>query len=253
MKNLPTTIDDVLEELDKIIEQSIIDNDHIGIFAYLYRRTTAEVKQAIVDERFEDNEQMEKFDVLFANFYIDAYRKFKNGQAAPKSWEAAFASRNESLTISQHLMMGMNAHINFDLGIAAAQFVPGDKIDGFKKDFMKVNKILKELTNEMQKRLSRVSRLMFLLDWIGQRTDELIVNFSIVKARKQAWKLAFNLAHSDEAEKKIIIEKADEKTSNLAMKLKRPPGFFINKLLKIISWFEEKNVELILSKLRRNK
>ncbi|WP_262889475.1 hypothetical protein [Cyclobacterium plantarum] len=35
-----TTIQDVLKELDRIIEKSIENNSRVGLFAYIYRRTT---------------------------------------------------------------------------------------------------------------------------------------------------------------------------------------------------------------------
>lgn len=183
MDNQARTIEDVLNELDSIIEDSVKENNRLGIFAYIYRRTTAQIKQAIADKRFEDNERMEKMDVTFANLYLTAYKNFFSDKTISKSWMIAFQAKNQKLTIIQHIILGMNAHINLDLGVAASEIMPPDKIDDLKNDFMLVNQILKDLINEMQYRVSRVSRTMFLLDWIGQNEDEKIINFSIVKAR----------------------------------------------------------------------
>jgi hypothetical protein len=186
MINLPTTIDEVLQELDCIIEDTIHKNSHLGIFAYIYRRTTARIKQAISENQFEDNARMELMDVTFANLYLKAYYDFGNGGVISESWKTCFEAKDEKLTIIQHIILGMNAHINLDLGVAAATVAPGEKIISLKNDFMKVNQILKNLTNEMQARVAKVSRLMFLLDWVGKNTDEKIIDFSIVKAREQA-------------------------------------------------------------------
>ena len=46
------TIDDVLRQLDQIVEQTISADNYLCAFAYVYRRTTAEIKQAIEDGRF---------------------------------------------------------------------------------------------------------------------------------------------------------------------------------------------------------
>jgi len=55
-----------------------------------------------------------------------------------------------------------------------------------KNDFLKVNLILNSLINEMQERIAKVSRLMLVLDWLGENTDKQIINFSMVRAREQA-------------------------------------------------------------------
>lgn len=71
------TIDEVLHELDLIIENSLKENSFLGIFAYVYRRTTAQIKAEIENQTFDDNVRLEKFDVSFANFFIDAHQQYK--------------------------------------------------------------------------------------------------------------------------------------------------------------------------------
>ncbi len=246
------TIDEVLKELDAIIENSIKENNRLGIFAYIYRRTTAQIKQAIIDKRFEDNDRMQMMDVAFANLYINAYKNFCLNNSISKSWAVAFKSKNEKLTIVQHIILGMNAHINLDLSIAASSIAMGDKIKSLKNDFMLVNQILKDLINEMQDRLSRVSRLMFLLDWIGENEDEQIINFSIVKARQQAWDSAFSLAYLNDDETKVKVDTIDDFISELGLFIKNPPGKLTKLILKIISKFEESDVKKIIEKLEED-
>ncbi len=251
---LPTTIDEVITTLDQIIEETIAANNYLGIFAYVYRRTTVQVKEAISKKRFEDNERMEKFDVIFANRYIEAYEDYKLQKSISKSWMSAFEVKDKSFTIVQHLMMGMNAHISFDLGIAAAEFAPGEKIDSMENDFMKVNHILEEITNEMQSRLSKVSRFMFLLDWVGKKNDEKIINFGIVKSRQFAWKFANGIAalEYNEKAKKFLIEKTDNTVAGFNKVIQNPPSRILNFVLRLIYFFEEKNIEKIISQLRNS-
>lgn len=251
--NLPAnTMDEVLQGLDEIIAKSIAENSYLGIFAYVYRRTTAQVKQAIIDKQFEDNERMEILDVAFASLYLEAYHRFAGNQKTTASWETSFRAGHDKITIIQHLMLGMNAHINMDLGIAAASIAPGDKLGALKNDFMMVNQILNGLVNEMQNRIAKVSRLMFLLDWAGKNSDELIVNFSMEKAREQAWNLAGILANLQEPEKEITIAEVDNTISNLGALIKRPPGNILHYALKLIAFFEEKNVTKIITKLKES-
>lgn len=245
-------MDEVLSELDRIIDTSVTENSFLGIFAYVYRRTTARIKQAILEKQFEDNARMETIDVAFANLYITAYQSYATNLKCSRSWESAFNAKYEKITIIQHLLLGMNAHINLDLGIAAATIASGVNLPAIKNDFMKVNQILNDLVNEMQDRLAKVSRLMFLIDWAGKNSDEAIVNFSMVKAREQAWKLACTLASCDENGRQSVIEVADRAISDLGVLLKNPPGKLLKMVLKLVAYFGEKNVKVIISKLRED-
>jgi hypothetical protein len=250
MNDLPKSIDEVLEKLDLIILDSINDNSYLGIFAYVYRRTTAQIKEAIIDKKFEDDARMELMDVKFANRYIDAYYHFKENGTISRSWLIPFQSGHEKLTIMQHLLLGMNAHINLDLGIAAAEIAPGSAIEGIKNDFMKVNDILESLTQEMQSRVSRISFLMILLDIAGEKNDEVIMNFSIVKAREQAWEFARKLAVMDEQGRKLLINEVDTIISTLAGIIKHPPTIILKFVIKFISFFEMKDVNTIVNRLK---
>ncbi|MFK7772240.1 MAG: DUF5995 family protein [Saprospiraceae bacterium] len=249
---LPSSIDDVIKRLDLIIQETVEANNFLGIFAYVYRRTTAQIQKSIIEKRFEDNERMEKFDVIFANRYIEAYENFKSQKPISKSWMSAFKVKDQPFTIIQHLMMGMNAHISFDLGIAAAEIAPGEKIDALENDFMLVNQTLQEIISEMQDRISKVSRLMFLLDWVGKEKDEKAINFGIVKSRQFAWEVANGIAtlEFNENAKNVLIEKTDNTVAALNILIQRPPSKILNFALRVVSFFEEKNIGKIIKQLQ---
>jgi hypothetical protein len=249
--NKANTIDEVLNQLDLIIEETVVQNNFLGVFAYIYRRTTEGVKDAILDKRFEDNARMEKMDVTFANFYIQAYHNYTSGGEVSESWRSSFDAKDAKITIIQHVLLGMNAHINLDLGQAAAISCPGEEIFDLKHDFMEVNNVLADLTDVMQRKLGKVSPLMFILDWAGKRSDEILVNFSMIKARDQAWNLAEELALAkDQVSRKARVTRADKNVSTLSKIIKAPPGKVLPFLLNTISIFEEKNVGKIIDQLK---
>ncbi len=188
---------------------------------------------------------------MFARFYIDAYHNYMNDLPVCQSWKSAFEAKDDPITIIQHLLLGMNAHINFDLGQTAARFAPGDNIQSIRNDFLEVNLVLKSLTDEMQQKLGKVSPLMFLLDWIGKRTDELLVNFSMVKARDQAWNLAEDIAAlNTETEKQERIDQADQNVALFSYLIKNPPGRVLKFVMRFLRSTEEQNVGKIIEKLR---
>lgn len=249
-----TTIGGVLEELDDIIETAVDEGSPLAIFAFVYRRTTARIAEGIEKGQFEDPRRMERFDVDFAKKYIRAFWCYRHDKAVPFVWKIAFdAAENPEgrrPIILQHLLLGMNAHINLDLGIAAAETVPDGQIQSLKKDFMMVNTLLEELIDEMQERISRASPLLFLIDWVGEQKDEAVVNFSLRRARDFAWNLAVTLAHANEEEKEYIIRNMDQQVLKVGKRVLDPPGFLFPNVLSLIRTFEEKDIRVIIDKLK---
>jgi hypothetical protein len=242
---LRQSIDEVIIQLDKIIEECVSENSRLAYFAYVYRRTTAEIAKEIKLGHFEDNARMEKFDVIFANLYLQAYINYKNNQPVSQSWAFAFEHSDQELTIIQHVLFGMNAHINLDLAIATARTMEGKAIQDIESDFNKVNDILFQITNELQDRLSRVSPLLFLLDWLGKNTDEKIIDFSMRKARGQAWKSA-NLIWSLGNDDQKAISQIDDLVLNLSQLIRSPKTVLIRTILKVLGFFEKKNVRAVI-------
>lgn len=246
----PTSIQEVLDKLDLIIESSVTDNDRLGFFAFVYRRTTAEILKEIQLKSFEDNERMEHMDVVFANLYLDAYQNYKINKKIPKCWEFAFDNKNEPLTILQHIMMGMNAHINLDLAIATSSTMSGKALADIENDFNKVNDILFSIVNEIQDRLSRVSRLLFLLDLIGKNSDEKVIDFSMRKAREQAWNSSNLLWALGPNQQDDAIKGIDLIVLKLSEQISFPRSRLLRFILKTILKFEDKDIGAIILKLK---
>jgi hypothetical protein len=55
---------------------------------------------------------------------------------------------------------------------------------------MEINAVLGELLEDVQRRLASVSPWMGILDAVGGRKDEVVVNFSMRHARDAAWRVA---------------------------------------------------------------
>ncbi|WP_149275126.1 DUF5995 family protein [Pareuzebyella sediminis] len=247
----PQSIQEVLDHLDIIIDDAIANNDRAGIFAFVYRRTTAEIQKEIRAGSFEDAERLERMDVVFANLYLKAYQAYHDQEQVSDAWKFAFASSNEPLTILQHIILGMNTHINLDLAIATSSSMKGYEISEIEGDFNHVNDVLFNIVNEMQDRLGKVSPLLFLLDWAGKNTDEKIIDFSMRKARQQSWNSA-NLLWALESEQAVAIQKIDRLVLKLGAMIKSPRSKLLRYILKVIGWFDEKNVGTIISRLKQD-
>lgn len=206
------TIDEVIEYLDQIINTSKEKEDPTGYFAALYRLVTVTVKNKIGTNYFDDDARMEKLDVVFANRYLEAYSDYQEGKPISSSWQKAFdAAKEEKFIVLQHLLFGMNAHINLDLGIAAAEVTTPETISSLEPDFNKINKILGALTNEVQEDLAKIwPKLLWILKFFG-RTDDYIISFGMNLAREGAWKFANDVVVvNGNARSKLIAEKDQE-------------------------------------------
>ncbi|MBD3918476.1 hypothetical protein H8B09_06895 [Paenibacillus sp. PR3] len=237
------TIDEVLDRLDSIIQSSIERGSRIGYFAAMYRMVTAQVKEGILNGRFEDGPRMERFDVRFANRFLDAYDAYSRKDKCSLCWRIAFdaAQRQEPLVL-QHLLLGMNAHINYDLGIAAAETCPGAALEPLHHDFNEINDILASLIDEVKGDLAAVSPWIGWLDRLGGRATDVIIRFSMKKARSFAWHFAVSLSQADSVDRFKLTMNRDAETTLLGQELLKPPGWLLRSVIWLIRTRETSSI-----------
>lgn len=227
-------IDLVIEDLDRIVAESKSDASPVGYFAALYRDVTISVRDSIEAGAFDDGPRMEAFDVRFAQRYLDALSDYRSGRPVRKAWQLAFDTTREWWpTVLQHLLLGMNAHINLDLGIAAARVAPGSSLPSLRADFERINTLLANLVDQAQARLAEVWPALHLLDHTAGRTDEAVVNFAISRARDHAWAVAERLAPIPPEEQEPLIRTFDAETADVGGRV-RHPGFWVSTVLRVV-------------------
>lgn len=244
---LANSIEEVIEKLEEIIEETKDQMSPTGYFPALYKKVTEKVRDGIRDQYFDDNERMEQLDVVFANRYLEAYHAYRSGQDCSKSWELAFkASESRKLIVVQHLFLGMNAHINLDLGIAAAQVAPGEKLTSIEGDFMKINEVLSSLVNGVQNELAQIWPLMRFIDRLAGKLDEKLADFSMEVARDGAWKVANEAAGLLGNDLQQYIQQKDSKVNKFGEFIYNP-GWIMRKLIWLIRIMERGSVKSKIS------
>jgi len=202
------SIEGVIQSLDRLIEWSNAHSMRAGYFAALYRKVTINVKQGIAEGRFDNGARMERLDVIFANRYLDAFEQYYAGQPVSNCWRLAFEmTEHWSPLVIQHLMLGMNAHINLDLGIAAAQTVSMDELPTLKPDFDRINDVLSALIDDVEKKLAEIWPALNWIDALAGRLDEKLADGGMVFARDKAW--AFALSYAAATDKRSSIRCMD--------------------------------------------
>ncbi|WP_222845730.1 DUF5995 family protein [Flavilitoribacter nigricans] len=236
------TIDDVIAALATIIWDSEQRHDPLGYFAVLYQKVTIKVKEGIANNFFDDGPRMEQLDIVFAERYLAAYFAYQQGQPLSYCWKKAFdlGSVDEPIVL-QHLLLGINAHINLDLGIAAAEVCAGEDIRGLKNDFIKINEILASLVDEVMCGLSGIWPFYGLILERAGKFDNLLVDLVMRAARISAWKFAKKLAKKPAREKTKLIARRDRQTARKAKFIGRP-GTITSMMLRRIRQEERGSV-----------
>ena len=240
------TIDDVIRELGEITHWAENNSSRLGYFPALYRMVTIRIKEGIEKGDFEDGARMENLDVVFANRYIDAYHAWSSQKPCSKSWEITFDAADKwRYIVLQHLFIGMNAHINLDLAIAAAEVAPGDKINALETDFKSVTGILNDLTDGVQKDLAEIWPMLKLLSRAGDKFGDWVSGLGMKVARDRAWENAVRLAKVDAAEKEKQIKHLDQEVASLGEIILSPP-FVTNTAIRLARLGEWKSVPKII-------
>jgi hypothetical protein len=242
-------IDQVVARLDQVIAAAIASESRLGLFAALYRQVTLRMRAGIAGGFFEDGPRMARLDTVFANRYLGALTAWQAGGTASQCWCYAFeATRRTDLVLLQHLLLGINAHVNLDLGVAAATACPGAALAGLHTDFDRINQILGSLTEDVKRVLAGFSPMLHLLDRVGGTVEDEVVNFSMKIARDDAWQHAEVLAAQASAQQGATISVIDDKTTFLA-RVVADPGRVLTAVLDAVHLVESKDIPAVIRAL----
>lgn len=228
------TFEETVAALETLVARCRADGDRTGYFAAMYLAVTSTVRQRVADGFFTDGPRMERFVASFAGRYLAAHEGWLAGARCPESWRIAFeAARRRRPIVLQHLLLGMNAHINLDLGVTASELGAAGSVAAVRADFDAVNDVLGELVDGCQGALGQVSPWLGLADRIGGGGDETLIHFSLVAARRQAWSVAERLAAVTGPEREQAIVAVDEATARVARAVEHP-GLWASAVLLVV-------------------
>ncbi|MGH8905025.1 MAG: DUF5995 family protein [Egibacteraceae bacterium] len=109
-------IDELLARFEAAYAPLLARDDERRHFHGLYLRNTRAVKAEIGRGGFLDAEWVERWAVAFANRYLDALEQWERTVTSPGPWQLAFeAARDPAIPPLRHQLVGLNAHLNFDL------------------------------------------------------------------------------------------------------------------------------------------
>jgi hypothetical protein len=224
--------------LDAIITWAINAASGIGYFATIYKRATIAIGKAIETGGFQNPTVMTRFTLTFSQRYFDALNAHfhpTDHKGPTHVWQWAFDGvAHQEPIIFQHLLMAVCAHINLDLGIAAAQVGAG-AMEDLHDDFNMVNAILGSQCQGVFDALADVSpRTKTIRDLLpGDEVEE--INALLIVFRDLAWKFANVVADSPD-DFQELVDLQDSRACLLSTCYLYPP----DKIRSIVDWIADK-------------
>lgn len=203
MPHRPLTSSDAPPVLDRM--QTLVDRwdacaDQKSVFLRCYRMMTANMLVALDGQEFRDRAWVERLLHHFAGYYFDALAAYKQTpHEAPAAWQLAYdAACDPGLRPVQHLLLGVNAHINYDLVLTVADLLEPewphltqDRRALRYADHCHVNRVIARTIDAVQDEvLDPTMPSLGLIDALLGPLDEWLVARLITDWREDVWQNA---------------------------------------------------------------
>jgi hypothetical protein len=186
-----TGIPAVLARMDALLKAMPPDLDTQRTFLATYRRTTVAVGEQVEQGRFEDPGWVDRWDVAFADLYVSALEARVAGREVPRPWRLAFAAPQD-LPPLRRLLLGINAHINYDLPQSLIAVIGPEEFDRpallarRQRDHERIDTILSGRVSAEDAELSSVSTRT-TLDRVLQPLNQAGSKRFLREARQKVW------------------------------------------------------------------
>jgi hypothetical protein len=186
-------VDDLIGRMVALLTALEADGDPGRFFLGTYLRITRAVRAALDDGLFDDPAWVERWDVDFAGLYLDALEAHRRDPAtAPAPWRRAFGAA-PTLRPEGHVLLGVNAHINFDLPqslvrvIPAAEFTDPDALGRRRRDHERIDGVLASRVATEDAELQRAGDPRTWLDHVLTPVNHLATRTFLRESRRKVW------------------------------------------------------------------
>ena len=223
-----TTDRAVLARMDEYLDTWVQRDDPRRVFLQCYRAMTGNMLAAVDKGFFEDPIWVNDLLHHFADYYFNALHCHECGEVTPKVWQDVYERSMEGpLHPMQLLMMGVNAHINYDLVFALRDMLkdewPQANAAGRllrKSDHMKVNQVIASTIDQVQDEVIEPGHpMMAILDRLMGRLDEYLLSQLIAGWRSDVWENAMQLLQCEPSGEEEVRQRIENATLHIGERL----------------------------------
>jgi hypothetical protein len=191
--------------------------DRRAEFLRCYSMMTNNLLTAIHQKEFADSDWVDRLLDRFAEYYFVALEAYEQSPAsAPPVWQFAHgAARDPGCSVLQLLLLGINAHINYDLALALGDILRPEWTGLTESqraaryaDHCRINHVIGRTIDAVQDQVVEPTMpLIRLFDYLLGPIDEMLTSRLIALWRETVWRDAKRLLETNqESERARMIE-----------------------------------------------
>lgn len=194
--------DQTLERMRDCLCRWESSGDARAVFLGCYEMMTRNVLAALAADEFHDPAWVSHLLSHFAGYYFSALDAYEAGEAStPPVWDCAYrAAARHGAPAVQQLLLGVNAHINYDLVFATADLLvdeweamPAEDRAKRQADYNHVNEVIGRTINQVQAEiLNRREPVLEIVDVMLGPLDEWLVLLEVSHWRDAVWAQALH-------------------------------------------------------------
>ncbi|HZB94624.1 MAG TPA: DUF5995 family protein [Herpetosiphonaceae bacterium] len=205
--------------METLVERLELAGDARCVFLRCYAMMTARMLQTLDEGGFYDTTWVRTLLDHFENYYFAALDAYECGAASvPAVWKRTHALAGEATPVLVNLLLGINAHINYDLALAIADLLapawsglsPAQRHLRY-EDHVLVNQVIARTIDEVQQVIAE--RYAHLLGWgdaFCGPVDEWITAQCIGAWRDDVWEHVLRLVAAGSADERETIRQEIE-------------------------------------------
>lgn len=207
----------VVDRMQALVGQWEQANDRRAEFLQCYRLMTSSMLVAIDAGEFHDATWVAALLHHFAEYYFVALDDYEHRSAGiPPVWQFTFdTTKQDDVVILQNLLLGINAHINYDLVLALVdvlepewETLTPERRQLRYEDHHHVNAIIGRTVDSVQDQVvDPVLPAMKMVDELLGPVDEWIASRTISHWREAVWIAAIQMLESGDEEERQMLRR----------------------------------------------
>lgn len=223
---------DILYRMQQQIDTWHRQDDRRAIFLECYCMMTGNMLRAITNGQFHDGDWARRLLHRFADYYFLALEDYDCGDdCCAEVWRFTHdCACSRPLHVLQHLLLGINAHINYDLVLALVDTLEPewpilDKPGRHRRyqDHCHVNRVIAATVDQVQDEI--IERYDPRLDWIDRllgRLDERLLSGLISRWRQQVWDTSLKFLKAPAGQREALRLKLASEVMQRAQRIVNP-------------------------------